>query len=361
MPSLPGGAYDGPQSGVDAVFFSARIVYAWWSGFVDVTGVVASYRVAVTANGTSAEDADWVEAGLRNNWAFVNVSLVKGWSYTTHVVAVDAVGRSSPVVTSSGQVYDSTPPIVPELSPLSAAEAAQQEQGLAKQWNTRFATQASVMAVRCPQCADGESGVVDGGCVLSTAADADAVDLTSTGFTSKRSVSNGSAVYRPSVRLFGSAWSSDRFNLGLQQPMADDSSYVVTCICYNGAGAALRTPSPPIATDFTVPACTFTAPSLLFTDPNSTMDVQWACLDRQSGLRAVTWAVGSAAGASDVVAVTAVNSSLADVGASTLAEQLQLGSESGTSVSWLSGRVYFVTLGVQTMPACLRGTPALVC
>ena len=128
--------------------------------------------------------------------------------------------------------------------------------------------------------------------------------------------------------------------------MADDSSYVVTCICYNGAGAALRTPSPPIATDFTVPACTFTAPSLLFTDPNSTMDVQWACLDRQSGLRAVTWAVGSAAGASDVVAVTAVNSSLADVGASTLAEQLQLGSESGTSVSWLSGRVYFVTLGV---------------
>ena len=354
----PGGAYDGSQSGVDAAYFSGSIVYAWWSGFVDVTGVVASYRVALTANGASIED--WVEVGLRNNWAFMNASLVQGWSYQTHVVAVDVAGWSSPVVSSTGQVYDVTPPIVPPTSPLRAAEAAQQERNLAGQWNTKFASQASFIAVRCPQCEDDESGVTEGGCVLSRAADADSVDLTASGFDADVTLARSGDVYTPSIRLFGSAWSSDRFLLGLRQPLADAASYVVTCMCYNGAGEALRAPSPAIATDFTVPTCAFTVPSYVLTDVHSVMDVQWSCEDTQSGLRAVTWAVGSAAGAGDVVPATAAQlrgsdvdlsdrpssaaSTESDLGTSTLAEQLELASM--PPVSWLSGRVYFVTLGV---------------
>ena len=73
-----------------------------------------------------------------------------------------------------------------------------------------------------------------------------------------------------------------------------------------------------------------------------------------------TWAVGSAAGAGDVVPATAAQlrgsdvdlsdrpssaaSTESDLGTSTLAEQLELASM--PPVSWLSGRVYFVTLGV---------------
>ena len=257
---------DGGVPGVDAAYFSGTTATAQWLGFDDVYSGVASYSVALVTRATDADGdwdavSNWTTVGLRDNWVFDNVSaeFEESVAYYTLVVAVDAVGHVSAVTHSSGQTYDGSPPVV---TPGDVTEVSQQSV-YDLEVRTDFAGSSGYVTVSCPRCSDDVSGVVSGACTFS-AANQDAVTAV------------------PVTRQLGSYWTNAAFTLGFHQPLADNTSYSVTCSCENGAHLVTTTASNVIVTDLTVPVCDLRVHAV-HTSATLPLNITWSCSDDISG------------------------------------------------------------------------------
>ena len=165
--------------------------------------------------------------------------------------------------------YDPTPPHFNGTALLS--------QGLP----TQFAGQNDHLLLSCPVCADNVSDVSLGTAVVSR-------------YVGGRF----DAVWCD--RGLGNAWSTAAMLMTCSKPLLDNSTYVGTCLCWNGVDMGVHTTTTTyrsVVTDFTPPVCVIAGGvngSFSATAPlrSTVFNVSWSCVDSQSGVVSLAWAMG---------------------------------------------------------------------
>ena len=164
---------------------------------------------------------------------------------------------------------------------------------------TRFAGQSDHLLLSCPVCADNVSDVSLGTAVVS-----------------RFEAGQFDSVWCD--RTLGNAWSNTTMLMSCSKALQDNSSYVATCLCWNGVDMGIETTTQTaVLTDFTPPVCTLvgsvnTSFTPTSTPSSTTFNVSWACADADSGIVKLQWSVGYVNGSADVlsgVVTGAVNGS----------------------------------------------------
>ena len=297
-PSAPGTVRDG--AGADAAYTtSATQLSANWTASADAQSGVAKYYYAIGTTAGATDVVTWTDNGAATSVTKTGLSLSNGQIYYFTVKAQNGAGLQSAAANSNGQTVDTTAPSNPAtVNDGTGADVA-------------YTNSVTQLSANWTASADAQSGVVKYYYAIGTTAGAtDVVTWTDNGTATSvtktgLSLSNGQ-IYYFTVKAENGA--------GLQSAVANS----------NGQTADTTAPSTPASVNDGAGADT------AYTTSATQLSANWAAsADAQSGVAKYYYAIGTTAGAADVVDWT-------DNGAAT--------SVTKTGLSLSNGQIYYFTV-----------------
>lgn len=236
-------------------------LHATWTAVTAPSGI-ASYEYSIgTAPGNTGVRG-WTNAGLVNEITATNLALTSGMTYFINVRAISAVGVPGTVGSSDGITVDVTPPTQPVVTDSGAYWSSPTE--LTASWTT----------------SDPESGIAS--CEYAVGSAPGASDVR--GWT-----------------VVGPVTSAVIGGLSL----VDARTYYISIRATNGAGLVSEVgTSDGILIDLTPPSTPTVADDGACTTNPGQLHAVWASWDAQSGIAKYEYAVGTAAGSTDVLGWT---------------------------------------------------------
>ena len=256
-PSVPVVVDDG------AFTSSTTTLHASWSSADDESGV-ASYQYSIGTTPGSANTVNWTSIGAATEVSRTGLSLISGTTYYISVKATNGAGLVSSVGSSDGITVDTTPPVTPVVT----------DDGV-------YTTTATSLHATW-SASDPQSGVVEYKYAIGTSAGGtNIVDWTSVGV------------------------STEITKTGLS--LVDGAAYYISVMARNGAGlwSAVGS-SDGIICDTTPPSVPVVTDGGEYTSTTTTLNASWTSSDPHSGIAEYQYAIGTSAGAADVVGWTSV-------------------------------------------------------
>ncbi len=272
QPEAVAGLYDGDKSLVDRDFASSTSdLSANWTPASDGESGIAGYVYAIGTSPSGTDIADWSEVGNVNCVTKSGLTLTDGDTYYIAVKAINNVGMMSETVVSDGQTVDSTSPEAPSFI----------YDGLGS--DMTYATSSSVLSANWAESSDLQSGI--DGYLYAIG--------TSTGATDVVGWADN-----------GNATSAARTGLTL----TNGEKYYFSVKAMNGGGGLSGfVSSDGQIVDYTQPSSLAyvrdgTGDDLSFSTSTSVLSANWAgAVDGESGVVAYWFAIGTNAGATDVI------------------------------------------------------------
>ncbi|MGI6295665.1 MAG: PQQ-binding-like beta-propeller repeat protein [Armatimonadota bacterium] len=240
---------------------SADSLSASWESFDEESGISEShYAIGTSPGGTDV--LDWVSAGSEFSVTHTGLTLVDGQVYYFAVKTRNGAGLWSEVGVSDGIMVDASPPVTPVVT--DDGEYISGEQSLHAQWSS----------------SDPHTGVAEYQYAIgTTAGSANVVDWTSVGTATE--------VTRSGLEL------------------VDGTTYYISVKAKNGAGmwSAVGS-SDGIMADSSPPTQPAVTDDGEYTSSQTSLHATWTASDPHSGIAEYQYAIGTSAGATDVVGWT---------------------------------------------------------
>jgi M6 family metalloprotease-like protein len=278
-PSTPGAVSDG--LGADVVYVnSSSQLSANWTASSDAQSGVAKYWYAIGTSAGGTEVQGWTDNGLNLSVTQTGLGLADGTVYYFSVKAENGGGLQSGVVSTDGQMADASAP----ASPASVDDGAGAD--------AAYTTSLTQLSANWPAASDPHSGVVKYWYAIGT-------------------TPGGTSVAN---------WTDNGLSLSVTRAglsLANGQVYYFSVKAENGAGgqSSVRSSNGQIA-DNTPPSAASsvkdgTGSDITWTNSLTQLSANWVgAADAQSGVAKYWYAVGTSAGASDVVAWTDNSSAL---------------------------------------------------
>lgn len=247
---------DGGRYSIDATS-----LYASWASS-DLESGVAKYYYSIGTTPGAVNIVDWTDAALNTHITRTNLSLANGSSCYVNVKALNGAGAYSAVGSSDGITVDATAPSTPTVT----------DDGYF------FSTSSAIHAKW--SAADSESGITGYEYSIGTAA----------GSTNVKSwVAVGTLTEITTTGL----------------TLANGSTYFINVRATNGAGLVSAVGSSNgIVLDISRPSSPVVVDAGGWTSSTTDLNASWSSDDAESGIKSYRYAVGTSAGASDVLGWT---------------------------------------------------------
>ena len=237
---------------------NAAALHASWTSSDPESGIVKYYYSIGTTPGAT-NIIDWTDAGTDTSVTRAGLSLTNGAAYYINVKALSGAGASSAIGSSDGIVVDTTPPSAPVV--IDDGQFMSTPSSIHATWSA----------------ADGESGITAYSYSVGTSAGATNVKGWTSAGTATQAIITGLA-------------------------LTNGSTYYVNVRATNGAGLVGPVGSSDgIVLDTTPPSTPSVTDDGAWTASTTELRASWSSSDAESGIKSYRYAVGTAAGRSDVI------------------------------------------------------------